>query len=115
MEFMSREGFRRRMEKKDFIFDSTSDYFSGVPSYNDYYIKSQQNYFNDILAVRGYVFLNDVLKSFGIKPTVGGQLAGWKKGPIEIRVTQTMYKGVEIKEYFLRFNHEGFILDVLGD
>lgn len=110
MDFQNHEDFRRRMAKRNFVFDKSSKNFSEHPEYNRYFITSMENYFSDILAMQGYVFLNDILKKFDIKPTIGGQLAGWKKGPIKISVIH-----VEDDKYFLQFNHEGFILDALGD
>ena len=37
----------------------------------------QQNWFNDLLKLRGYVFLNEVYDAFGIPRTKAGQIVGW--------------------------------------
>ena len=44
------------------------------------FLKYQENYFNDLLACRGHVFVNEVLDSLGLARTKDGQLCGWTKG-----------------------------------
>lgn len=41
------------------------------------FLKLQQNYANDILKSKGYLFLNDVYKMLGIPVTKAGQIVGW--------------------------------------
>ncbi len=111
------KGLIRRLEVKEYVFDINNPDFSQEDERNRFYLKAIQNYFNDLLRARGYVFLNEVLERLGISPRMIGQLAGWTpKGFIEIEVTQTTISDGKPKEYFLTIEHQGIIaFDVLGD
>ena len=55
------------------------------PEANLTFLKQQQNYANDKLKRKGFLFLNDVYSMLGIKPTKAGQIVGWiydEKNPI---------------------------------
>jgi hypothetical protein len=117
------------MEQREFVFDFTNVNFDKRDENNRFFLQGAQNYFNELLVAKGYVFLNDILRHLGIRETMAGQLVGWTpgrndvkfekpviSGNIRIEITQTMYKGTDVREYFLRLNHEGLILfNVLGD
>lgn len=45
--------------------------------YNLYFLRCQQNYANDKLRSRGYLFLNEVYDMIGIPRTRVGQVVGW--------------------------------------
>ena len=45
--------------------------------HNLWYLKQQQNYANDLLRTKGYLFLNDVYDMLGIPRTRAGQIVGW--------------------------------------
>lgn len=45
--------------------------------HNLWYLKQQQNYANDLLRTRGYLFLNEVYDMLGIPRTKAGQVVGW--------------------------------------
>lgn len=115
---LNSKGLRRRLDKKDYIFDESNPNFVPNNEHNIFFLNVAQNYLNDLLYARGYVFLNEVLDRLGIERRMIGQLAGWRKdasGFIEIKVTQTRYLGTDVKEYFLQIEHDGLIFDVLGD
>lgn len=44
---------------------------------NLYFLRMQQNYANDKLKSKGYLFLNEVYEMLGIKKTKAGQIVGW--------------------------------------
>ena len=55
------------------------------PELNLTFLKQQQNYANDKLKRKGYLFLNEVYEMLGIQPTKAGQIVGWvydDKNPI---------------------------------
>ena len=62
------------------FFDEGSPNWEKNPEYNLMFLKAQQNYVNDLLQIRGYVFLNEVYRLLGIPETSEGQLVGWVKG-----------------------------------
>lgn len=47
------------------------------PEYNLMFIRQQQNYLNDKLRIRGYVFLNDAYERLGLDLVPEGQVVGW--------------------------------------
>lgn len=59
------------------FFDASSDYWEKNPEYNLMFLKSQQNYANDLLRTRGHLYLNEVYDMLGIPRTKAGQVVGW--------------------------------------
>lgn len=59
------------------FFDQMSSSWSKEPEYNLIFLKCQQNYANDLLKSRGYVFLNDVYDMVGIPRSQAGTVVGW--------------------------------------
>lgn len=59
------------------FFDQTSSSWSKEPEYNFIFLKSQQNYANDLLHARGHVLLNDVYDMLGIPRSKAGTVVGW--------------------------------------
>ena len=47
------------------------------PEYNLVYLKTQQNYANDMLRTRGHLFLNEIYDLLGIPRTKAGAIVGW--------------------------------------
>lgn len=45
--------------------------------YSLMFLKTQQNYANEMLRSKGYLFLNDVYAMLGIPKTKEGQIVGW--------------------------------------
>lgn len=59
------------------FFDDGNIGWTKDPNYNLMIVRRQQDYFNDLLKTRGYVFLNEVYDAFGWKRIPEGQLVGW--------------------------------------
>lgn len=63
------------------FFDEGSEHWEDNAEYNLLFLRSQQNYANDLLRARGHLFLNDVYSMLGIPKTQAGQLVGWIYDP----------------------------------
>lgn len=97
------------------------------PELNLTFLKQQQNYANDRLKRKGYLFLNDVYEMLGIQPTKAGQIVGWiydEKNPVGDNFVdfgiydinrpknRDFVNGYE-RVILLDFNVDGNILDVI--
>ena len=96
------------------------------PEINLMFLKRQQEYANDKLKSRGYLFLNEVYDMLGIPRSKAGQVVGWiydEKNPIgdnyvdfgiynqDIAKTRDFVNGYE-RTILLDFNVDGNILDM---
>lgn len=63
------------------FFDEGCDGWEKDSEYNLMYLRARQNYANDMLRSKGYLFLNDVYKMLGIQETRAGQVVGWIYDP----------------------------------
>lgn len=66
--------FKRECVKK---FDNTCREWSEQMEYNIVFLRAQNAYANDVLAVRGHLFLNEVYDSLGLPRTAIGAVCGW--------------------------------------
>lgn len=58
-------------------FDNTCEGFENDTQYNLCMLRANQQYANNILQAKGYIFLNDVYDMLGIPRTKAGQMVGW--------------------------------------
>lgn len=61
-------------------FDKDSLQWNSNPEYNLMFLKSQQNYANDLLKAQGHVFLNEVYDMLGLPRSQAGAVCGWVEG-----------------------------------
>lgn len=107
------------------FFDEASPYWEKDAEYNLMFLKAEQNYANDLLKSRKYLFLNDVYKRLGIPETRAGQVVGWiydEKNPVgdnyvdfgiftsDNERTRDFVNGYE-RSILLDFNVDGNLLD----
>lgn len=59
------------------FYDDSCKQWDKDPAYNLVFLKGQQDYFNNMLKVRGHVFLNEIYDALGIERTGYGQEVGW--------------------------------------
>lgn len=109
------------------FFDEGCAGWSKDPEQNLFFLKRQQDYANEVLKVKGYLFLNDVYEMLGIPRTKAGQVVGWiydEKNPVGDNVVdfgiydghrktnRDFVNGYE-RTILLDFNVDGNILDLI--
>lgn len=107
------------------FFDEASINWSKTPEYNLMFLKCQQNYMNDLLQVRGHVFLNEVYDVLGVPRSQAGAIVGWVKdeemgdGFIdfgifdgESQAARSFVNGNE-RSILLDFNVDGVVYDMI--
>lgn len=83
---------------------------------NRTFLKAQQQYANDILRTRGYVFLNEVYDMLGLSRTRIGQMVGWRLGSyIDFGIDNDLnfLNGSYINKPVIDFNIDGIILSCI--
>jgi hypothetical protein len=63
------------------LFDKKAVSWDKDPEKNKFFLLMQQNYANEKLKARGYLFLNEVLDILGMARTKAGQIVGWMYDP----------------------------------
>lgn len=82
-------------------FDKTNIHWNERSEYNKMFLKVQEGYFNDRLAARGYLFLNDVYDALGFPRVPAGQLIGWVHAEGDV----VIFRLKETDEsFFIEFN-----------
>ena len=66
--------FRRECIKK---FDSNSPNWDEKMDYNQVFLRANNAYMNDLLNVKGHLFLNEVYDALGLPRTALGAVCGW--------------------------------------
>jgi len=61
-------------------FDETNVHWSRDPEISYMFLKGVQNHMNDLLRIRGHVFLNEVLDALRMPRSAEGQVTGWIYG-----------------------------------
>lgn len=102
------------------FFDESSRNWNKSPEYNLLFLRSQQNYANNLLKARGHVFLNEVYDMLDIPRTSAGAVVGWVLGAGDDYVDFGIYdidkdgrnfvNGTE-NVILLDFNVDGLIYD----
>ncbi len=101
------------------FFDESCTQWTKNPEYNLMLLRHQQNYFNDMLKVKGHVFLNEVYDALGIERSQAGQIVGWVAGNnhdnfidfgIFNEASRRFVNGLE-RVILLDFNVDGVIYD----
>jgi Family of unknown function (DUF6353) len=106
------------------FFDPFSPSWSKDPQVNLFFLKCQQNHVNDLLKVRGHVFLNEVYDRLGMERSSAGAVVGWvlsKDGSTDNHISFGVFEGqTENSREFVNgregavlcdFNVDGLIYD----
>lgn len=101
------------------VFDPSCKYWEDCQEYNVLYLKAQQNYYNDILRSRGYVFLRDIYEDFGFPITQTSLFVGWYYDQTNAFVDNYIDFDIHVKEdgsgIELDFNVDGDITNRFKD
>lgn len=98
------------------VFDSSCIGWSDDKKYNLAFLQIQENYCNDILRYRGYLFLRDVLEYLGMTVTKESCLVGWiyeEDNKIGDNFVKFDIREDENSNYIIDFNVDGEIIDRL--
>lgn len=105
------------------VFDEYNVNWNHESNYNQMFIRTQQNWANDLLKSQGYLVLNDVYQMLGLEKSSAGAVVGWVydstkgDGYVDFGVTNTdIYQGMrfingEERSVWLDFNVDGVIYD----
>lgn len=107
------------------FFDEGNPNWDPNPEFSMMFLRGQQNYWNDMLHVRGHVFLNEVLESLGFEHTQSGSVLGWIMGGGDNYIDFGLYNQNDsgVRRFvngkdnciLLDFNHDGVIWDKLDN
>ena len=107
------------------FFDQYCSEWSKEAEYNLALLTCKQSYWNDILRIRGHVFLNEVYISLGMTHTTAGSVVGWVLsndgdnyidfGVFEGDGASRAFVNGREGSILLDFNVDGVIFDKLGD
>lgn len=103
------------------LFDAACDQWNNDANLNRSFLSGAQNWFNDILHARGYVFLSEVYRYFHFRETpecrvVGWQLNGDGDGFVDFGFDQDdMFVSGYNKDVWLDFNVDGPILETFPE
>ena len=111
------------------FFDELSSSWSKAPTQNLMFLRHNEQYFNDILKIRGHVFLNEVYDALGIPRTPAGAVCGWvwdnvdgdgyidfnlyDRGTGELSARRRDFVNGYNKAILLDFNVDGVIYDII--
>lgn len=104
------------------VFDHHNPYYSDDPAYNEFFLRAQQNYFNDKLRADGYLFMNEADKVLGFNKSKAGQIVGWNYDPsnpnidnfVDLNITECEKVdeyGIKRTIFVLEYNVDGSILN----
>lgn len=105
------------------VFDESNKWFKKNAAMNRMFLQAQQAHANDLLNIRGYLFLNEVYEMLGFDPQPFGQLVGWIKGHgdsfvdfdifnLEDEAKVAFINGYE-RSIWLDFNVDGVVYNLL--
>ena len=106
------------------FFDDDSPQWRTDNTFNEFFLKAQQNYANQKLQTTGHVFLNEIYDMLGVERTKEGAVVGWVKDHGDNFVDFDIYNpfnaphgeiepGPSTTSMLLDFNVDGIIFDII--
>ncbi len=106
------------------FFDDDSPQWRTDNTFNEFFLKAQQNYANQKLQATGHVFLNEIYDMLGVERSKEGAIVGWVKDHGDNFVDFDIYNpfnapsgeiepGPSTKQMLLDFNVDGVIFDII--
>lgn len=104
------------------LFDQLCPTWAPEPEYNLAWLRNKQDWFNELLTMKGYVFLNEVYEELGLQLTDAGEVVGWLLGNgdgyIDFGIFNESQKAIDFvngreSAILLDFNVDGSILDLI--
>lgn len=95
------------------FFDSSSTQWRKDNTLNEFFLRSQEVFFNQELQTRGHVFLNEVYDALGIPRTSAGAQVGWVKNNRDNYISFDIYNPYNSKnrDYINNYNQDSLLLD----
>lgn len=97
------------IEQHHLLFDNTNANWNRQPEYNFAYIKATAQYLQHKLAVRNFLFVNEVLEAFGFEWTADGQVSGWIRSEGYIVIEADPVEGTS--DFIIKFAPQGVIVN----
>ncbi len=105
------------------IFDEASRWWKKDPEQNKFFLAMQQRHANDLLRLRGHLFLNEVFDMLDLPRTKMGSVCGWVYGEGDSVVSFGMWDSEKegVRDFingrenciWLDFNCDGVIYDLI--
>lgn len=94
------------------LFDQLSPEWAPEPEYNLAWLRNKQDWFNELLTMRGYLFLNEVYDALGIPRSKAGDVVGWLLGNGDNFVDFGIFRGDNQKAIdFVNGRESAILLD----
>lgn len=105
------------------LFDESSCWWKKSAEQNQFFLQMQQNHANDLLRIRGHLFLNEVFDMLDLPRTKMGSVCGWVYGEgdsfVDFGIWDATKEGVrrfincQENCIWLDFNCDGVIYDLI--
>ena len=97
------------IEQHRLLFDETNPNWHPRPEYTLAYIRSAAQHLQQKLAVRDFLFVNEVLDEYGFEWTADGQVSGWCRSEGYLVITADQVEGTS--DFIIKFAPQGVIVN----
>lgn len=86
------------------VFDAGNAGWEKDADHNLFFLRSVQNWANEVLKDRGHIFLNELYDQLGYERTKAGQIVGWVYRPDDVEYKGDGYVDFGIYDYTQQVN-----------